>query len=103
MEPAGPCEVDQVYVLMPRFDVLKLHPGWSMQLQWVHDILAPLPHQLNLHPRLLPHLTHRGLIRQLALLDVPARRKPHPELAVEVQEYLTLSHHEDRDGEVPAS
>jgi hypothetical protein len=45
----GLCEVDQVYVLMPRFDVLKLHPGWSMQLQWPHDILAPLPHQLNLH------------------------------------------------------
>src|SRR4028119_1313742 len=42
------------------------------------------------------------LTRRLVPLDVPAGREPHAELAVPVEEYLSVPHHEDRHGEVSA-
>jgi hypothetical protein len=36
------------------------------------------------------------------LLDVPAGREPHAELAMMVQEHLALPRHKDRNREVPA-
>jgi hypothetical protein len=88
-------------VLVPGPDVFELHPGRSMQLHGVGYVLAPFPHELSPQSRLLPDLAQRGLIGQLAIFDVPARREPHPQLAVPVQEDLPLPHDEDSDREVP--
>src|SRR5215216_567379 len=37
-------EVDQVYMLMPRPDVLELHPRGTVELHGVRNVLALLPH-----------------------------------------------------------
>ena len=95
-------EVDQIYVLMTGPDVLELHPGGPMELDGVLYILALLPHELDLDTRLFYNLAHRRLVWKLISFYMTTRRKPHPELAVVVQEHLPLPHHEDCDREVPA-
>src|ERR671916_1868933 len=89
----GPGEVDQVYVLVPRPDVLELHPGGPVKLDGVGHILPPLPYQLDPQPRLLPHLADRRFVGELVSFYVATRRKPDAKLAVEMQEHLALPHH----------
>jgi len=95
-------EVDQVYVLVAGPDILELYPGGPVELDGILYILTLLSHELDLDTRLLHNLAHGGLIRQLIPFDVPARREPHPQLAVEVQEHFSLPHHEHSYRKVPA-
>jgi hypothetical protein len=53
-------------------------------LDGILDIFAPLPHQFDLHARLLQDLAHGRVVGELVSFYVPARREPHPELTVEV-------------------
>ena len=94
-------EVDQVYVLVAGPDVLELHPGGPVELDGILYILALLPHELDLDTRLLYNLAHRRLVRKFISFYMTTRRKPHPQLAVVVQEHPPLPHHEDCDREVP--
>ena len=49
-------------MLVPRPDVLQLHPGGTVQLDGVFDVLAPLPHQPYSYAGLLEDLAHGGLV-----------------------------------------
>ena len=49
-------------MLVPRLDVLQLHPRGTVQLDGVGDILAPLAHQPYSYAGLLQDLTHGGLV-----------------------------------------
>jgi hypothetical protein len=95
-------EVDQIYMLVPRSDVLKLHPCGPAELNRILDVLAPLPHQFGLHAGLLEDLAHRSVVGEFVSFDMPAWRDPHPKLAVEVQKYFPFPYHEDRHREMPA-
>ena len=86
---------------MPRVDVLHLDTSRHHQLNRpFHLRHTPRPNQPHPQPRLLQHLAQRRLVRQLVVLDVPARRQPAIQLAVVVQHYLRVTHHEHGDCEV---
>ncbi len=73
-----------------------------MQLHGVRDIIAPLADQLHIWPGLLEDLANGRIVRKFTFFYMATWREPHAELAVKVQEYLPLPHHEDRDREMPA-
>src|SRR5215213_384256 len=95
-------EVDQVYVLVAGPDVLELHPCGPVELDGVLYILALLPHELDLDTRLLHNLAHSRLVGKFIWLYMTTRRKPHRQLAVEVQEHFPLPHHEHSHRKMPA-
>jgi len=64
----GVGEVDQIYMLMPRPDVLQLHPSRTMELHRIIDIVPLLPHQLDPEARLLEDLAQSGFIREFVSL-----------------------------------
>jgi len=45
-------------------------PAGLCSLYEVDDVLVPLPHQLYIDPRLLQHLAHGGVIRELVFLHM---------------------------------
>jgi hypothetical protein len=73
-----------------------------VKLNGILHILTPLPHKFDLHASLLENLAHGRVVGKLVSFYMPARRKPHPEFAMEMQEYFAPPYYEDRDREVPA-
>jgi hypothetical protein len=71
-------------VLVSGLDILELYTRGAVELDGVLDIFAPLPHEFDLHARLLQDLAYGRVVGKLVTFYVPARRGPHPELAMEM-------------------
>jgi hypothetical protein len=65
-------------------DVLELYPRGAVKLNGILDILTPLPDKFDLHASLLENLAHGRVVGKLVSFYMPARRKPHPEFAMEM-------------------
>jgi hypothetical protein len=61
-------EVDQVYMLAPRPNVLELHPRGATELHRVRNVLALVAHELHPQAGLFEDFADGRIIRELVLL-----------------------------------
>lgn len=93
-------EIDQVDVLMAVLDVFELDAGGTYQLAWCGDWDSGIADELDFHANFFAGFPQRGLVRQLAWLDMSAGREPLLQLAMPEQRDAPVVNDEDGDGEV---